>query len=232
MIYDWPHPALSPLITDLRLIEQTKSAGESLTGFEQVGEGITQRWAITLEFNTLKREAILPYRALLAKLRGRANAVRVPISDRRLWPADEAIGIINVPSRNDPWRLLSDGTTVADIPGITLAGAKGAKSVAVNFASLTNPALIIFPGHYFGVGDDLHIITDISWAGSVGTISFEQGFRRVHTASALKFRPKLNCRKAADQSGSHPLELGIKMAPTLDLIEILPDELALSEGGG
>lgn len=233
MIFDWPHPALSPRITDLFLVENTRSAGESITGFEQVAEGITQRWSLILDFNNLKREAILPYRALQASLRGRANVVKVPIRDPYLWPADGLIGIENSPARADPWRLLADGSEINDVVA-TISGTIGDRTVDVDFASLIDdPAGIVFPGMYFGAGDDLHIIglDGLEWAGTTATITFEPALRRTHVAAAFKFRPTLTCRKVADETGRHPLEHARRTSPSMELVEILPDELALMEGG-
>lgn len=233
MIYDWPTPLLAPRITDLRLINQTRSAGESITGFEQVADGITQRWALSLEFNNLKREAIWPYRALIASLRGRANAVRVPIRDAWLWPDDDAIGIANVPSRYDPWRTFDDGEAVTDVSA-TITGSTGAKSASVDLSAMLEPDLVVREGMYFGAGEDLHIIKlgGLSWTGSVATIGFEPALRRNHTAAAFRFRPTLICRLADDQVGNHALEFGRKTSPTLELVEVLPDELSLMEAGG
>lgn len=227
MIIDWPF-GLSPRTPSLRLINQTRSAGESITGFEQVADPASQRWALTLEFNTLKREFILPFRAMIAKARGRANVFRVPIPDSWLWPDDAAIGIVKRTSRADRWPDVADAGAATDIAA-TISGLTGQTSAAVNFSAILEPELVIFPGHYFGAGDDLHIITDLSWAGSTATITFEPSFRRDHTGSAFKLRPSLICRMAADESGEHPLEWGKRTAPVLELVEVLPDELTLME---
>lgn len=231
MIFEWPTPLLAPRIADLFLTENTRSAGESITGFEQVAEGITQRWSLRLDFNTLKRDAILPYRALMASLRGRANLVRVPIRDAWLWPADGLIGITNVPARDDPWRLLADGTEVEDVAA-TVTGTAGERTVEVDFASLLDdPAGIVFPGMYFGAGNDLHMIAleGLEWAGTVATITFEPALRQDHAAAAFKFRPSLLCRKVTDETGRHPTEHHRRMSPSLELVEVLPDELSLLE---
>lgn len=230
MIFDWPHPALSPRVTNLRLVNRTRSAGESITGFEQVAETITQRWALSLEFNTIKREAILPFRAMIARLNGRANALRVPIRDPKLWPSDEAIGITNVPARDDQWRLVNPGLATADVSAVITAAA-GVKTASVSLAAITDAAGVVFPGMYFGAGDDLHIITDIEWTGSTASLQFEPATRRAHTASPYRFRPTVTCRLANDEGGEHPLERGIITSPSLEMVEILPDELSLLEGG-
>ena len=126
MIIEWP-TGLSPRIINLRPINKTRSAGESLTGFEQVAGSLATRWAFSLEFNNLKRHLIPAYRAMVASLEGRANALRVPVFDPQFWPSDAVIGIASVPhSDGTP---LSDGSEylTADVDGITATGLKGAK---------------------------------------------------------------------------------------------------------
>lgn len=229
MIVEWPHPKLSPRLINLRIVEQTRSSGESITGFEQVAEGITQRWAFTLEFNNLKREVIPSYRAMLARLRGRANVLRVPVFDRHFWPADALLGLGRVPH--------SDGTPFSDdaeylttdVEGLTVTATKGSKSITVDFEGYGQA---FDGGLYFGVEDETYIATSVLWSGSVATIEFEPALRQDHTAARFRLRPRLIMRKKADAGGELALERGIIGAPSLELEEILPDELSLLESGG
>lgn len=225
IIYNWPTLLLSPRINDLRLMANTRSAGESITGFEQVADGITSRWMLSLSFNNLRKDAILPYRALKAKLNGRSNAVRVPIRDTWLWPSDDAIGIVNVPNRLDPWASYDDGEAVADLAGATITGSAGDKSAVVTLGTLIDDAsLVVLEGMYFSAGNDLHIITSISWAGDDATIGFEPALRENKAAAAFGFRPTLLCRLADDESGRHSMDRARITAPQMELIEVLPTE--------
>ena len=131
-IISWP-AGLAPRRVDLRPINQTRSANKSISGFTQVADSITGRWGYTLEFNTLKRLQVLPYRALLAQLEGRGNVVRVPVFDRQLFPTDAEIAA-------------------------TISGTKGDATANVNLAVLPGASGKLFAGHYFGAGEDLHII--------------------------------------------------------------------------
>ena len=228
MIVEWASKRLAPRVINLRLINQTRSAGESITGFEQVGAAITPRWAFSLQFNNLKRELIPPFRAMVASLEGRSNALRVPVFDPRFWPSDALIGIASVP-HSDGTPFGDDalyGTT--DIDGVTATGLKGSKTLVVDFGSYGQ---IFEGGLYFGVEDEAYLSSSVVWDGSVATIKFKPGLRQDHTAGKVRLRPRLLMRLADDESGSLSLERGIIGAPTLDLVEVLPDELALIEGG-
>jgi|JI10StandDraft_1071094.scaffolds.fasta_scaffold03471_2 hypothetical protein len=227
MIIEWP-TGLSPRIINLRLINKTRSAGESITGFEQVAGSLATRWAFSLEFNNLKRHLIPAYRAMVASLEGRANALRVPVFDPQFWPSDAVIGIASVPhSDGTP---LSDGSEylTTDVDGITATGLKGAKVLTVDFGAY---GPIFDGGLYFGVEEETYLSTSVQWAGSVATIRFQPGLRQDHTAAQFRLRPRLLMRLVDDQGGELALERGIIGAPSLELVEILPDELSLLEGG-
>lgn len=227
MIIEWP-TGLSPRIINLRLINKTRSAGESITGFEQVAGSLATRWAFSLEFNNLKRHLIPAYRAMVAGLEGRANALRVPVFDPQFWPSDAVIGIGSVPhSDGTPFSDDAEYLT-SDVAGITATGLKGVKELTVDFGSY---GPIFDGGLYFGVEEETYLATSVAWAGNVATIKFQPALRQDHTAAQFRLRPRLLMRLADDEQGSLSLERGIIGAPSLELIEILPDELALVEGG-
>lgn len=228
MIIEWAHRDLAPRIINLRLVNKTRSAGESITGFEQVAASISTRWAFSLEFNNLKRRIIPSYRAMIAALEGRANALRVPVFDPQFWPTNAEIGIATVPhSDGTP---LSDGGEYSstDVEGITATGLRGTKELMINFGAY---GPIFSGGLYFGVEDETYLATSVVWAGSVATIRFQPSLRQDHTDARVRLRPRLIMRLADDQGGEIPLERGIIGAPALELVELLPDELSLLEGG-
>lgn len=227
MIIEWP-TGLSPLIINLRLINKTRSAGESITGFEQVASSLATRWAFSLEFNNLKRHLIPSYRAMVASLEGRANVLRVPVFDPQFWPSDAEIGIASVPhSDGTP---LSDGAEYLtnDVEGITATGLQGSKVLEVDFGEY---GPIFSGGLYFGVEDETYLATSVLWVGSVATIRFQPGLRKDHTDGRFRLRPRLTMRLMDDEGGELALERGIKGAPSLELVEIVPDELSLLELG-
>lgn len=225
MIIEWPG-GLSPRIINLRLINKTRSAGESLTGFEQVASSLATRWAFALEFNNLKRHLIPSYRAMVASLEGRANVLRVPVFDPQFWPTDAEIGIASVPHSDGT--TLSDGVEylTTDVEGITATGLQGSKVLEVDFGAY---GPIFSGGLYFGVEDEAYLATSVTWAGSVATIRFQPGLRQDHTDARVRLRPRLIMRLVDDQGGELALERGIIGAPALELVEVLPDELAALE---
>lgn len=221
-VIEWPHPDLAPRVIDMHCSNPTRSAGESITGFEQVAEAITQRWLLSLDFNNLKRHTVLPYRAMIGALRGRANAIRVPMFDAQFWPGAEELYLGTVPfSDGTPF---GDGTEFAtsDISGVVASCSLGEKSVTIDFGSYGQ---VLQPGQYFGLGAEGYLVTSIFWSGNVATILFEPGARRDYVAAAVTLRPTLVMRKVADDGGRHALEWGLQTSPRLDLEEVLPDEL-------
>jgi len=227
MIIEWPN-GLSPRLINLRLINRTRSSGESLTGFEQVAGSLSTRWAFSLEFNNLKRHLIPSFRAMVAALEGRANALRVPVFDPQFWPSDALIGLGSVPhSDGTPF---SDGSEylTTDLEGVTASGLKGQKLISVDFGSYGQ---IFDGGLYFGIGDETYLATSVTWAANVASIKFQPALRQDHESGVFRLRPRLLMRLALDEGGELALERGIIGAPSLELVEILPDELALSEAG-
>ena len=63
------------------------------------------------------------------------------------------------------------------------------------------------------------MITNIEWSISNAAIDFVPSLRENKSAAAFRLRPSLVCRLVSDESGSHPTELGLRMAPTMDLEE-------------
>ena len=222
MIVEWPSPKLAPLVIDLALINRSRSAGESLTGFEQVASPITSRWGAELTFNNLKRPFIPAWRAMIASLEGRTNELRVPTFDPRFWASDEVLGLGT--ATHSDGTAFADGALYAagDIDGITATGLRGVKELSVNLG-VHAPALE--GGQYFGIADETYLATKVVYAGTVATINFQPGLRQDHTASIFRLRPRMIMRLADDAQGRLPLTRGIVAAPTLQLIEVLPDEL-------
>lgn len=226
MIVEWPHPGLAPRVIDLDIDPQTRSAGASVTGFEQVEEGVNARWRGKLEFNNLKAGMVPAYRAMRAKLRGRANVLRVPLFDAHYWPSDVSLGIEGAPH--------SDGTPFSDLAlyvtddatGLTVTGLRGAKEITLDFGDY---GAIFEAGLYFGVDEELYMATSVEFTGTVATIGFEPGLRQDHTDGIFRLRPRLLMRLMTDQSGRLALEYGLTGTPTLELEEVLPDELGEDE---
>lgn len=226
MIIEWAHKDLAPRALNLRIINRTRSAGESITGFEQVAPTFAARWGFSLEFNNLKRHLIPSYRVMIAKLRGRENVLRVPVFDPHFWPADELLGLVSV--GHSDGTDFSDGAeyVTADISGVSASGTKGDTQIEVDFGSYGQ---IFDGGLYFGIDDETYLATGVSWLGSVATINFEPSLRKDHVAGSFRLRPYLIMRLADDEQGNAMFERALIGAPSLELVEVLPDELDAME---
>lgn len=224
MIVNWPTPRLAPLVIDVGLIRRTRSSGESLTGFEQVASPITQRWGAELQFANLKRQFIPAWRAMIAALNGRENELRLPLFDPQLWTSNEQLGIGQVTHADGT--PFGDGSfyEANDVDGITASGSLGVKQIDVDLGVYGQA---LDGGQYFGIADELYLAKKVVYNGSVATIDFEPGLRQVHNSSIFRLRPYMIARLADDDQGRLPLTRGIVAAPTLLLVEVLPDELTV-----
>lgn len=212
--FEWPTNIL-PRMINIKPPRDTKSASNSLTNFEQIVPVIRPPWRVELKFPTLAtREKVLSYRVLLAKFEGRANTVRMPLFD--FYSAGVAFGEGLVPhSDGTPF---SDGSmySTPDAVGVTVTAVQGARNIEVDFGDYGE---IIEAGQYFGIDDDFYMCRGIWWDGSVATIESTPTMRKLYDGARFRTKPYLVCRLTDDDTGEHPLELGMYTDPTLSLIE-------------
>lgn len=221
-LIQWPRNLVARA-TNLRVRPMTRSAGEAINGFEQVGSALSAKWQLQLTFNNLKFDRILAYRAILAAMNGRENWLRFPINDRTLWPTDAALGLARGIPHSDG-ALFSDGTGYAtnDIGGVVVSGELGDKAVTIGLAGR---ATGFQAGQYFGAGEDLYISKSVIYDSSGNAaVKFEPSFRRDYDGATFRLRPYLICRATTDDTGDHNIEYGRQTAPALDLMEV-PHEL-------
>jgi hypothetical protein len=217
---EWPS-VLKPKNINYRPPSKNRVLTRSLTEFEQVTPVIRPPWRVTLTFQNLADEKVLAYRALLAALEGRANLVRLPLFDL-FQSDDQALFLGGVPhSDGTP---LDDGAlyVTTDLSGVTASGAQGVKELVVDFGQY---GPILQAGQYFGLDNDLHIATGMSWVGNVATMRFTPSLRRTHVDTALRLRPFLICRQSDDDDGEHDLDYGRWTSPTLELVEAFYEPL-------
>lgn len=127
-------------------------------------------------------------RWMFASLQGRANSVWLPAFEwgRLPWPVD-AYGRTLSPSFTRNPKL--DGTIYEDpaVPTesavnatVQTTAALRATQIAINFTQ-GGPLL---HGHFFGIGERLHVVTDVvSQVGSVQTVTFWPPLRAQATAT-------------------------------------------------
>lgn len=219
---EWPS-VLQPRAINIAPPRDTKSLTKSLTNFEQVQSVIRPPWRGRLTFGTLHGDQVLAYRAFLAACEGRTNLFRLPIFDLHHWATDTQIGAGETPhSDGTPF---SDGALylTSDLSGVTASGVQGAKQIVVNFGAYGQ---LLKAGQYFGIDNDLHIATGVTWSGSVATIKFTSSLRRDHTGAKFRLRPFLIARLAEDNVGDHELEYGRWTAPVIEFEEAFYEPLS------
>ena len=214
-IINWPYPIYSGEV-GLNLSTLTRSSSNSLSGFSQViGTGVS-RWNFTMDFNTIHTQLIPMYRATLAKADGRIGIFRIPVRDR-FQPKPDADGL---PGRT---RLFhSNGVPFSSGAGYQRMGVPIRASVEAGknrFAASDTVLSFLYPGMFFGLGDDLHVCV----AREAGEIVFKPSARRVHINRQISLRPVLIARLIDDGSGALALEMGRWGRPSIQFIEeVLP----------
>lgn len=214
-ILDWP-ANLKPRDISFIPPSKTRSLTTSLTDFEQVQPVIRPPWRAQLVFNNLTPTVLLAYRALLGWFEGRTNLVRVPVFDQQNSASGEELGIGVVPHSDGAYFSDGSGYAVIDIADVFATGVQGARTLDIDFGAYGEA---LQAGQYFGLADDLHLATFVSWSGTVATVRFTPSLRRDFAAEPVKLRPTIIMRKADDDGGEHNLSYGRWAAPSLDLIE-------------
>jgi hypothetical protein len=214
-IIAWPYPIYSGDV-GLNLVTQNRSPGSALSGFTQVVGGGGQRWAFTMDMNTLRPELIPVYRATLAKADGRLGIFRIPVRDKYApKPGEEGLpGVSRV--------FHHTGAAFHTGAGYSVRGPDIRATVSVGQTSFEASELTrvyLGPGMYFGLGDDLHICT----RHEGDRIHFKPGARRNHTSRMISLRPSLIARFEDDTTGALALDMGKWGRPQVSFIEhVLP----------
>ena len=200
----------------------TIAGAPSLTGLSQVGQVDAGFWTARYSALPLPTPAIVrAYRALVARLEGGGNLVRVPVFDRAQTPW--ATPGVESTTRTD----FTDGTDYTDGTAfhertirITLK-ADVARGVTQIEATIDN-AGTIEGGEYFTLGERLHIIREVvSTSGSDQTWWIWPKLRQAYVAGTfLGFdTPTCLMRQAAETDGDLMLEFGSRGFPDMAFVE-------------
>lgn len=202
-------PKPSAIVFDLENV--SRSGGVSTNGQEQIVQSGISRWTATVAGLFIRRnDQILEWRALSARLRGRAGTILVPVFDgkRANWPVDR-YGRQLKP--NATRRRSLDGTIYADpeLPAssrisalFVMPAARRATTVQI---SQSDP--IARPGQYFSPAPGrLHILTE--YLGN-GIYRIEPPLRDpIDAGQVANFeRPTCEMRLKDDGGASIPLSL-------------------------
>lgn len=214
-IFEWP-AVLCPRNVMVKPPRKTLGNSSSITEFTQVIPAIRPPFGLRLEFGNLFGDKMVAYRALLASLEGRANAVRVPLFDLWYRATDAQIGAGSVPHSDGT--SFSDGAEylTSDLQGVTVTGVQGQRNITADFGDYGQ---LLQGGLYFGLGDHPYIAQAVWWDGSVATIRCSPTLRVDYTDEPLRLKPVMIARLPDDDTGQHLMQRGRWSAPALDFEE-------------
>lgn len=193
MIFDWP--ASLPFRKGTpRFVAMNELGPPTLGGYDQVNALLGGRWLADPLIDIMTPRQILDLRAMLARLRGMANGVRLPLYR--------------------PW--LGARCMIATNP---LASASiGAQSVRV--ADQIFPPRFMAPGVEIGIDGHMHIITDVTPTAGSLTLSIQPGLRATITlASSINVNPTCVMRLRSSSAGWPDLDAGRTAQVTIPLRE-------------
>ncbi len=177
-IIDYPASLLRFTSFDLEINVRGRSAGEGVSGTGQVIYGVQPRWEGSLEVILKDRDAILVWRALLSKMRGRLNIMRINFCDPLkptlaeigLPASDIALASTGIPHSTGAYFSTGAGYAVDPNAAVSFNVGAGLTSITVDASSIGDA---LRPGHYFTVNEWLYRITGISGESSARIYEFE-----------------------------------------------------------
>lgn len=219
IIYDWP-TILVANAERFHLDARSRSGGETVAGREQVVGSNLGRWIATLTVPLHTPAKIRAMRSLLARLDGRANAVRVGPCDCR--NGNQLIPLIGgIPYDDDSFH--SDGAGFQQggtPPTISEPASAGATTITIfNGATI----LPVVEGSFLGVGGYLYVVVGVTPGEDETT---ELDIRpKLRTAVAADdevewCHARAPMRLTSDDSGAFELQLARTGTATLDLVEV------------
>lgn len=205
-VIDFPGQLFGAITRDWMIDVRGQSGSESVKGNGQVVYGSQPRWVATLDFSLMKRNRVMVWQAIVAKMRGRVNLLRINICDP-FQPTDAEVGLTvseaalaesGIPHSDDAFFDDDAGYTQSPtLPGV--AAALGATSITLD-ATPINDALQ--PGHLFSVSDWLYRVTGISGTEAARVYEFEPPLRRAMVATdVLDLRPSVIVAFDSDAEG-------------------------------
>lgn len=229
---------LSPVSVMFHPFTPSRSGGASIIGTEQIVVSRAGRWKAAMTF-ALKGDArVLSYRVMIASLEGRAGTLSVgpydanrpvDVNGRRLsyvQAAPLAEYSMDGGAFFDPagWGQVNPSASppIARV-NQTPAPVAGALTMQIELlGGVEGPR----PGHYFGFGERLYLITKMYQLapGVLWTIEFWPRLREGvgNFTNLICDRPICKMQLASDDSGQLTLETlrGARSSGTIDLVEV------------
>lgn len=219
----WP-PQLRARSVSFAMDSPSRSGGRSLAGIEQIVASGVGLWRASLDIAVRREHEALAWRALLAGLQGRAGTVLVPTRqayrpvDRNgspLSPCDVA----GYGGGSFNFDLSGFGQGALTHATLASPAALGATQIAVTLVNGDGPR----PGHYFGIGERLYLVSAVWRETTAGPtqVRFWPRLREAAPAGerVILDRPVCLMRLAEDASGAATLDLGRFADVSLSFVE-------------
>lgn len=223
-IIDFP-ATLTPQAATVQDVRQSRSGGRSVSGAEQIVETDAGYWRMSLVFDIRRTTKIVLWRALRAKLRGRANILRCgPFDCARSAGRLELGPAHGVDALHSDLAPFSDETPyVSAMTDAVLSTAAVVRARTI-VATVAGATARIEAGVYFSIADRLHIIEDAEVSGGSATITFWPPLRAAADAgTVVEFdHPRGLWRVADDETGQLALQALRMSSVQLDLVEASP----------
>ncbi|SCW61854.1 hypothetical protein SAMN02927924_01703 [Sphingobium faniae] len=221
-IFDWP-ATLLPRHISIRPPRKTAGLTTSLTEFTQAVPVIRPPFGLTMEFDAIFGSDVLAWRALIALLEGRANAVRVPLFDLWYRASDTQIGGGIVSHSDGAYFSDGAGYLTNDLSQVLVTGVQGQRHITADFGPYGR---LLEAGLYFGLGDHPYIATGVTWNGTVATIRCSPTLRIDYSNQQLRLKPDMIARLTNDDGGELMLRNLRHGTPTLELEETFDEPLS------
>lgn len=208
-VIDFPCELFGAVTRDWHIDVRGRSGNESISGNGQVVYGSQPRWVASLDFNLIKRNRVLVWQAMIAKMRGRVNLLRICVCDP-FQPTDKEIGLEAAPEDGIPH---SDESFFDDDVGYSQGPVMAGVSAAIGASTITLNATQISdalqPGNFFSVDDWLYRVTGISGTMAARTYEFEPPLRRAMLVTDnIDLRPHVIVAFDSDAEGRAKMASG------------------------
>lgn len=221
-VITWPRTTLVPRECNLDIEPQGVAGPPSLSGFRQTVSSPAAAWRIRyVGINVHRPALVLLWRALAARMEGRAARIVLPVHDRReLRPFPDGEGPID-PLPHSDGTYFSDGTGYDQtVINVRLAAALALRDTTASV--LLYHAGTIQPGMHFSIGERLYRVTAVTpGEGIAATIEFLPPAREsAGPGAVLEFEyPVCRVRLAAENGMSLALAVGRHGMASVDFFE-------------
>lgn len=223
-IIDLPCDLFAPVMRDWHLDARGRSAGDGVTGDGQVVYSSRAKWVARLDVMLTRRDRILAWGAIMARMRGRVNLLRIclcapyrPLPRDILSPSDLALVEAGLPHSDDSFFSDDTGYSYSPTVSILAAAPAGSTSLSIDGDEIND---LLEPGHWFSISDWLYRVTGMSGSGAATVITFEPPLRRaVTTANEIALDASVIMAFETDAEGRSQLDAGRRGTATLNLVE-------------